>query len=432
MELAGKLPPISEKCEHYAYDNVFERRAVYNLRSRMVKCMCCGHVMKWEKPFLESFIDVDEYDCFECGRSMSIEEGAVHDSCSDRKFYTVLTTFKGYQVARTFEVARTNGRGLPTEYSSDEVFQVWLDDDGNETITGRPHHRGANYLTWDFHRPWEIKKHNASCTGYYQFDDLFNLTGVYFYPHTIVTSRLRRNGWDNQMMRYANFYSITDGMRYLLSIPDAEMLYKSGQLDLFMWMVRRGDKVLPYRHSVCIANRNGYTVSDAQIWIDYLDMASEIGMDTHNPKIVCPSNLTESHNEVMRRLARKHRQEEAEKMRSKSIKDELLYFKTKGRFLDICFGNENIRVNVIQSVADVAEEGKAMHHCVFDRRYYDKPDSLLLSARDGKGNRLETVELSLKSFRVLQSRGVCNKLTPFHEEIIRLVEDNADLFRRAV
>lgn len=60
------------------------------------------------------------------------------------------------------------------------------------------------------------------------------------------------------------------------------------------------------------------------------------------------------------------------------------------------------------------------------------PNVLLLSARDADGNRLETVELSLRTFKVLQSRGVLNGETRYHKEIISLVESNAALFKRVV
>ncbi len=72
-----------------------------------------------------------------------------------------------------------------------------------------------------------------------------------------------------------------------------------------------------------------------------------------------------------------------------------------------------------------------MHHCVYDREYYKKPESLILSARDRGGNQLETVEVSLRTFTVVQSRGLQNHPTTAHAEIVRLVEDNMNLIRKA-
>ena len=69
-----------------------------------------------------------------------------------------------------------------------------------------------------------------------------------------------------------------------------------------------------------------------------------------------------------------------------------------------------------------------MHHCVFSNEYYLKADSLILSATiDGK--RIETIEISLKTMKVVQSRGVCNKNTEHHDQIVNLVNKNMKLIR---
>jgi hypothetical protein len=71
----------------------------------------------------------------------------------------------------------------------------------------------------------------------------------------------------------------------------------------------------------------------------------------------------------------------------------------------------------------IKEEGIAMHHCV--GLYYNRPQSLILSARvDGK--RVETIEVNLNAYSLMQSRGVCNESTEFHDRIVKLVNDNMD------
>lgn len=72
-----------------------------------------------------------------------------------------------------------------------------------------------------------------------------------------------------------------------------------------------------------------------------------------------------------------------------------------------------------------------MHHCVFSASYYNIPDSVILSARDKDGRRIETIEFSLTQGKVVQSRGVCNQNTEFHDRIVSLVNDNAFLFEKA-
>ena len=79
------------------------------------------------------------------------------------------------------------------------------------------------------------------------------------------------------------------------------------------------------------------------------------------------------------------------------------------------FTDGQIAVRVLESVKEIIMEGKAMHHCVGTNGYYKKADSLILSATiDGK--RIETVEVSLSQLKVIQSRGVCNKQTEYHDK----------------
>ena len=99
-------------------------------------------------------------------------------------------------------------------------------------------------------------------------------------------------------------------------------------------------------------------------------------------------------------------------------------------YFGIVIGNDKIVISVLKSVADVMAEGIAMHHCVYDREYYNKDNTLLLSARDKSGKRIETIELNTKTWKVVQSRGVCNKCTEYHDEILNLMNDNIGLFKR--
>jgi hypothetical protein len=91
------------------------------------------------------------------------------------------------------------------------------------------------------------------------------------------------------------------------------------------------------------------------------------------------------------------------------------------------FSDGLISVRVLESVAEIVSEGKIMHHCVGS--YYSKEDSLILSACiDGK--KIETIEISLSKMQVIQSRGVCNTNTEYHERIIKLVNNNIPLIEK--
>lgn len=431
LALAEKLPPITDKQRQYAFDHCFKPRAVYKPRKREVRCLCCGRVAVWPKPFLESFIDVEQYDCPYCYKTTSIERYYPDTKYREYSFFTILTTFRGIQVARTFEAHRGNyGSDEPTQYHIDEVYQNWLLEDGKEVITGRRLHRSAFYLTWDVHLPLEIHTHNGGGGGAYQYDDVYDISGNVFYPDVRVTPLIRRNGWTRELMKYQGGISMVDAMRYLLTVPAAEMAVKTRQLDIFYNMVRRGVDNIPV-YALRIANRHKYTVPDTQMWLDTISMAADLGLDTHNPAVVCPPDLRAFHDSLLPRIRRLHERREKEKQLKDAKDYENVYTKKKGRFLGLSFADDEINIHVISSVAEMAKEGEAMHHCVFSAGYYKRDDCLILSATDKGGNRLETIEVSLKSFAVLQSRAMFNKTSEYHDKILDLVARNMWQIRKA-
>lgn len=55
-------------------------------------------------------------------------------------------------------------------------------------------------------------------------------------------------------------------------------------------------------------------------------------------------------------------------------------------------------------------------------------------AKEGKtieGERLETIEVSLDDYSIVQSRAIYNGSTPQHQDILRLMNDHMDEIRRA-
>ena len=96
-------------------------------------------------------------------------------------------------------------------------------------------------------------------------------------------------------------------------------------------------------------------------------------------------------------------------------------------FFGLAFSDNLILVKVIESVEEMETEGSLMHHCVGG--YHNRKNSLILSARID-GRRIETVEVSLKTFEVVQCRGVCNENTEYHDRIIALVNSNMSLIRQ--
>ena len=178
-----------------------------------------------------------------------------------------------------------------------------------------------------------------------------------------------------------------------------------------------------------ITLRNHYDIIDIALWCYYADMLRRLGKDIHNPKYVCAENLQEAHDTAQRKSQAQQDKEAEARRRQQAIENEERFQELKALFFGITFTDGVIQVKVLESVQEYLEEGKALHHCVFTNEYYLKENSLILSATI-EGRRIETIEVNLDTLKVVQSRGVCNKNTEYHDQIVSLVNANRKLIRQ--
>ena len=419
-ELSAKLPEITQSQREWAYEHCFSKDS-YRTQNK-VWCLCCGEV------FDSTANDGSEVICTHCGRTLK-PECSRNRTFSESWYYTIITTIEGFQVCRHFIVEKWMRRDRAElrkpYYTIHEAVQNWIDENGKETIIARPC-KGlfGIYDAWDFAKPMEVRLRPK--TDSYR-PDKYDIEAKYIYPRRSVLSKIKRNG-------YAGLFhgiSASELFKILLTDREAEILAKNGQYDLLRYKHRRGYKEMPFSHAIRIANRNKYVIKDASMWRDYMELLEYFNLDTHNARYVCPRNLKAEHDRLLAKKERIEAKKELERKIQEARQWEAQYQETKGKFFGICFGNKNIVITVIQSVAEMAEEGQAMHHCVFQMGYYKKPNSLILSAKDKEGNRIETIEIDLKTFNVVQSRGVCNKNTEQHDEILKLVRKNIDKIKQA-
>lgn len=428
-ELSAKLPDITEKQKQWAKNTCFNKIGYYNKGE--VWCMSCGRVHKKMASPLGIDIVGDEAVCPHCGTHLKLKNSRKRKSI-ESWYFTIATTCSGFQVFRHFIIERSMYKvsenisgGHEPYFSINEAVQNWITEDGKQYIMARPCKPIPHiYDAWDFKKPMSIK--DSGRLKYSYSPDKYDINSKFVYPARRVIPKLKRNGFTFRCSKVsASSLSVM-----LLTDNEAEMLIKTKQYDLLYVKSVRG---IPQdiKPSINICNRNGYKVKDASLWMDYIHMLQHFNMDIRNAKYVCPGDLKKEHDKLLKRRNREEaRQKEIDRMRE-AQGWEKTYAQEKGRFFGICFGNEHIIISVVQSVAEMAEEGKAMHHCVYSMGYYKKKESLILSAKDMNGNRIETIELNLKTFKVVQSRGVCNSNTPMHDEIIELVNHNMGLIRRA-
>lgn len=424
VELSTTLPPITDRQRQWAYTHCFPKVG-YQCKGE-IWCTACGGIFGAEASDLSAALGVTgKAVCPHCGTRLTVEVNR-RKKVQTKYYFTVVTTCRGWQVCRNYSVGRYIVKGDGEPYITiNEAVQNWIAPDGYEAVIARPVAAMVGYYDcWLFRHPMALR--DANRTNPYR-GDKYHISGAWVYPHRNLLPLVKRNGYTGR-----NQSGIPESVhiRMLLTDPEAEWLEKTGQFALLAYKYTRGS-IGNWQHAVRVANHAGYKVKDAGMWIDYLGLLDHFHLDTHNARYVCPRDLNAEHDRL---VARKHR-EDQRRAREERIREaarwEKKYRAEKGPYLGICFGNDNIRISVIQSVAEMAEEGLAMHHCVFSNEYFKKPGVLILSAKTTDGKRLATIELSLRSFKVVQCRGACNAKPEQYDAILQLMNDNINLFQKA-
>lgn len=405
--LAKTLPALTDKQLKWISRNAVPATA-YQFGDSSAWCSNCGHV----------FDDAHKQGkCPHCGAKFTEHKRSPRKQVNKCKWYTtIITTCEGWQVTRHFMVEHYAAKGGYQDQDIYEAVQVWTNEKGEQVINARSVCMSCLYYdVWNFNSELSIKHKPAMwARGWQRYDISSHASMV-----CRVLPIIRRNGFDGQFRDI----SPDDLFRLLLTDNFAETLQKTRQYGLLaLYNTSRSiDKDIAM---ICV--RHGYIIKskDATQWRDYINMCEELAMDVHNPQVCCPADLKAAHDEVMARIERRReqerRREEAERKR-RDREAAKAYPERMGKFFGLIITGTGISIRVLQSVDEFKEEGDAMHHCVFTNSYYKKVDSLILTARDSEGNRLETIEIDLKNFKIIQSRGVCNKNSARHDDIVKLM-----------
>lgn len=415
VEASKTLPELTKEQIQWGYDKAIQyvgRRTDKGI----VTCTKCGHSWQGMGKLATTLLACD---CPNCKTKLIVKTSRkrVFD---DSYYMTVIDTHKGYQVLRTIMLSYKTIVGKLPQYSYSEVMQRWIAPDGKHCTLARLRQTmGTMYCdSWIFHTPLELRSENANnkyCLNVY---DIIGTGEIY--PRQKRIPELKRTGIKKRLFKQKPF----DIYRILLADSRMETLLKTKQSKMFeLFLNDKSRKIDNYWVSIRICIRNGYKIKDAISWCDYIDLLRFFGKDLHNAKYVCPTDLKAEHDRYVIKKAKADALLEIEKQLAK----EEDYRQAKAMFFGLMFSDGLINVRVLESVAEIITEGKMMQHCVGS--YHSKPDSLILSACiDGK--RIETIEISISQLKVIQSRGVCNKNTKYHKQIIALVENNIPLIEQ--
>ena len=407
MEQSKHLRPITKQQIKWAFRECISHFA-YRLPKGRTTCMDCGHSWVMNKPR-------ETCTCPHCIAKLQVQTTRARKH-KEQHYFTILTTSGNYQVLRMCLLIVGMEKGCKASSYTIEIGQYWWNAQGRKTIVAVQRVLGRYIDTFSYCSPMAVRNDNEAYR---------HISYSQIYPKFKATEALRRNGFKNDFHDIAPTVLIPA----LLSDSRAETLIKAGRTEHLKYFLDNSRAFDACWQSYKVATRNGYDIEDISIWCDYVDMLRRLGKDIHSPKYVCPTDLHREHVRRQHELRRQREREEKEKRRKKAMEDERRFHELKSKFFGIRFTDGTIQVHVLESVQEHLEEGTAMHHCVFSNEYYLKENSLILSATI-EGRRIETIEVNLDTLKVVQSRGVCNKNTEYHDQIVSLVNANRKLIRQ--
>lgn len=183
--------------------------------------------------------------------------------------------------------------------------------------------------------------------------------------------------------------------------------------------------------AIRICQRNKYKMPDVASWFDMVKAMIQMNVDVHNRFYVCPENFVNMHDIMIKRFEKIRAKMKIEEQKKQAAQHESQFKEIKGKYLHIEFGNDKYYVRPLQSVVEHVEEGQQMKHCVGTMGYWKKTNSIILTVRDGSGNRVTTCELSLADYTIKQNFAACNQIHEDDDAIRKLILDNVHLFKRA-
>ncbi|KAF2330596.1 PcfJ domain-containing protein [Flavobacterium daemonense] len=406
--LSASLAPIKAKVFIWAEQNIFLKWGVLS-RSKFY-CLECAHIWKPSCPNTCNKFTT----CPACaGKLKMMPYNQVH--FKETEYFAVIERCVGFQVVRLVIVYKHMKKNFTPTYFHKEVMQHWINAKGEvRTFALSTNVFSSTLDSWKFYSPLEIKPKDFIRNAKYYINP-FKV-----YPQMKVLPILKRNGFKTSV------YDIAPHLLFasLLSDPIAETLLKSRQLNILQYYLCASRQCIKLNwQAVKTVIRNKYKVSDVQIWEDYLELLRYFKKDLSYTLYVCPDNLQDAHDHFVKKKRELLRKKKLQDLRLEIEKAQKRYASDKKRFFGLLFTEKDLSISVIENVRDFMQEGDDLGHCVFTNEYYGRKDSLILSAKIDEKS-VETIEISLSKMEILQCRGLKNKPSKHHSQIMRLLSEN--------
>lgn len=406
VDLSQYLFQISKQQKEWAKSECLEHRG-YATKNRVL-CLDCGDT------FSPQLVRRKKAVCPHCNTKIDVIESR---KTTDRQvnYFAITEIFNEFQIVRNFEIIANYKKGSSADIYIHEILQYWIQSDLKVTMFGLRHNVTWNCDVWSGNM--EIREEGSRYSYHGKKYDVYVRK---YHPDSVIKPEYKMYGIDVNLQQV----TFLDAIKHIPHQPRLETLLKAKQY----WLVdahinQSGRSVNYYWESIKICLRNKYKVKDAGLWMDYIDLLAYFNKDRKNAKYVCPKDLKKEHDRLVakKRIIQKKREIEEQKRRAEI--DNEFFQKAKAKFFDLKFTNGPLVIIPLKSVQEFIEEGDKLKHCVFTNRYFDKEDSLILSARL-ENEPIETIEVDLKELKITQARGLKNEPTDHHDKILELVKKN--------
>lgn len=410
MELSNRLPMFSLEVDKWAKEKVVSHNG-YRTK-KFIYCTECGQYFD-----NTGIKDGKKETCPHCGTQLLITTSKKRTDKEER-FFCIVDQFEEYQVFRYIYILRSNRTGKPAHYFIDEVMQKWMSDDEEVTIVAKGRLMNSVYMFdgWSHTSEMQIRTRG---NGYNSFD--YEIYVHMIYPIQKWKTEYKKYGV-NRQINDADPFWLLKGVKHE---PKNETLLKAKQYSLLGYVTNgNASFIRRYWPTIKICIRNKYIVKDASMYSDYLQLLERYNKDLHNAYYVCPKNFKKAHDCYVAKRRKEQEKAEKERKEKEMLKQkaaEKEFLERINKFIDLVISDNKVTIVPLKSLEEFKQEGDSMHHCVFSNGYWKRSDCLILSARIGD-KRIETIEVNLKTLKIIQSRGACNQNTEYHDRIIGLVK----------
>jgi len=449
MNLTKYLPDIKDKILSWAKVDCL-KHVGYATKNRVI-CMDCG------QKFSPEIVSRKRAVCPRCNTKLIIETSKCRTNKQDI-YIAIADVYGEFQVIRNFELKSSHRVDWPTEYTFHEILQHWILPNGKREVIARNHTTNWNVDSWNGNMEIRTKSNERK----------YDVYPIAFHPDSEFKPEYLKIGINYHLQGLTALEAIQN----IPTNQKTETLLKAKQYGLLEISDGHDYKIGAYWDSIKICMRNKYIVKDGKMWTDYIDLLRYFKKDMLNAHFVCPKDLKKQHdiyvvrktkamkleslkqdyirilryfgevigkdfvypknlNKEYQILVERQKLDKLEKRAKELSELDIKYREFILKFLDMEFVDKDIRIIPLANIDEFKAEADILHHCVYSNEYFKKKDCLILSARLGD-ERLETIEINLKSNKVVQCRGNHNSNSEYHDRKLGIVNRNIKHIRTRV